>query len=195
MNLIFGVIGISYAFSNNISIAVVCLMVSGVCDMFDGTVAKRFDRSHSEKSYGIQIDTLADIVSFGVLPGVIGLALGLNHFPFVLIVTLYVLAALVRLAYFNVTELEFLNSGGQTRRYYEGLPVTTVAAILPLVYLLSLWIEFPLQVVYGFLLVALTIAFVAKFHIHKLKMRYMILLGIISIPAIILLIMLIIQSI
>lgn len=188
LNMIFGVLGINYAFMQNIPLAVVCLVISGVCDMFDGTVAKLFDRTPMEKNYGIQIDSLADIVSFGILPGTIGLSLGRNQFPYIFISAFYILAALIRLAYFNVTEQELLNNAGQKRVFYEGLPVTSAAIIIPLVYLLSLSFGFSLPVVYGFLLVICGIAFVTKFRVCKLKMRSMILLGCISVVAVFMLI-------
>lgn len=187
-NMIFGVIGVGFAFGGNISLSVVCLIVAGVCDMFDGTVAKRFERSDFEKSYGVQIDSLADLLSFGLLPGAIGMALNMNEFPYILIVAIYVLAALIRLAYFNVTEIAIMGEANKSRKYYEGLPVTSVAIIIPLIYLLSLCFEFSLQPLYSILLIIIAIMFVLKFRVYKLKMRTMVVLGSISIPAIILLI-------
>lgn len=186
-NMVFGVIGIGLAFSGNIPVAVACLIISGVCDMFDGTVAKRFERSDHEKNYGIQVDSLADVISFGVLPGAIGIALGMGRFPQMIVVALYVLAALIRLAYFNVTELAYLEKG-ESRAFYEGLPVTSVAAILPFGYLLSLWFGFPSQPVYGILLAVIALGFVAKFKVRKLKMRTMIALGAVSVPVIVILV-------
>ena len=67
--------GIYNALNGNIKIAVVCLMVSGICDMFDGSVARMADRTDQEKGFGIQIDSLADIIGFGILPAVIGYAI------------------------------------------------------------------------------------------------------------------------
>ena len=49
------------------------LMLSGLCDAFDGRVARtKKDRSPAEKAFGIQIDSLADLVAFGVLPACMG---------------------------------------------------------------------------------------------------------------------------
>ena len=53
-------------------IGVLCLMLSGLCDMFDGTVARTRQRSDDEKRFGIQIDSLSDLICFGVLPAFIG---------------------------------------------------------------------------------------------------------------------------
>lgn len=186
LNMISGVVGIGFAFAGNAPFALICLIVSGVCDMFDGTVAKRCERCREEKIYGIQIDALADLVSFGVLPGAIGFALGMQRFPWVLPVALYVLAALIRLAYFNVTELANFDKG-EARAFYEGLPVTSVAAILPFWYLLKLCFDFPAQPVYGILLALIAAGFVAKFRVPKPKMPHLIAMGVLGALAVIVL--------
>jgi len=100
-------------------------------------------RNDDEKKYGIQIDALADIVSFGILPTIIGFAIYSdaifqNNDIFSIVINIiifssYVLAALIRLAYFNVGEMK-LQDNNVSREYYEGLPVTSVALIIPLVY-------------------------------------------------------------
>lgn len=60
--------GILSLLNNSPRQALICLMISGVCDMFDGTIAATKDRNRQEKRFGIQIDSLNDIVAFGVLP-------------------------------------------------------------------------------------------------------------------------------
>ena len=103
LGLASAVVGMVTALKGNLLVAVVCLMVSGACDMFDGKVARtKKDRTHQEKQFGIQLDLLCDIVCFGVLPCMIGFAAGVKG-PFgTAYMVLYVLAALIRLAYFNV---------------------------------------------------------------------------------------------
>ncbi len=58
--------------------AVICLMISGLCDMFDGKIARTRSRTESEKNFGIQIDFLCDLVCFGVLPAAIGYSIGMK---------------------------------------------------------------------------------------------------------------------
>ena len=75
-NLIFGVMGIFISFTGNLSYSFLLLILAGICDMFDGVVAKtKKNRTGKEKNYGIQIDSLADLVSFCVLPTIIGFVL------------------------------------------------------------------------------------------------------------------------
>ena len=73
--------------------------------MFDGKIARtKKNRTADEKSFGIQIDSLCDIVCFGALPIVICYKIGMNHIYSIIILILYGLAGLIRLAYFNVME-------------------------------------------------------------------------------------------
>ena len=75
-----GVFGIIEAFNGRIFPAIICLMFSGLCDMFDGKVARtKKKRTVEERHFGIQLDSLSDLVCFGVLPAVIGYSLGLNQ--------------------------------------------------------------------------------------------------------------------
>lgn len=175
--------GICFALSGQPGAAVICLIAAGVCDMFDGTVARTAQRSDTEKGYGIQIDSLADIISFGVLPAAIGYCLyhksGDHSFPgtvvTIAILSLYVLCALIRLAYFNVTEEE-MRSKGQKRTSYVGLPVTSASLILSVSYAVIGGLE-SVATVYTGLLLALAVAFVARFNLPKFKLKYMVILS------------------
>lgn len=119
--------------------AVFCLMASGVCDMFDGKIAQtKKDRTEPEKHFGIQIDSLSDIVCFCVLPACIGVSLILrgtqswtDYWWYLLLAPLLILCGLIRLAYFNVTEQIRQQTETGRRRYYYGLPVTATALIVP----------------------------------------------------------------
>lgn len=116
--------------------AVFCLLLSGVCDMFDGAVAATKARFDNEKKFGIQIDSLSDLISFGVLPGLfVYMISGKNIFAG-FIGALFVLCALIRLAYFNVQEEERQKATKERRKSYLGVPVTTIAVFLPGIYLL-----------------------------------------------------------
>ena len=75
LGVIFGVISMYFAFSkmafsdtDYMRYSLVFLVLAGVCDMFDGKVARMCKRSKEEKEFGIQIDSLADTVNFVCLP-------------------------------------------------------------------------------------------------------------------------------
>ena len=155
--------------------AIICLMVSGLCDMFDGKIARtKKDRTESEKKFGIQIDSLCDIVCFGVLPSIIGYSVGMTDWCDLPILLLFPLCAVIRLAYFNVAEEERQKKTEDARKVYEGLPVTSVALILPLIYSFHKDIGrdcFP--AVYGGAMLLIAIAFITRFKIKKPSMRTM----------------------
>ena len=79
LSLISSVFGIYMAMRGHVAGAVYCLMVSGFCDMFDGKVARTKKRCEAEQKFGIQLDSLSDLVCFGVLPTVIGYAIGMTN--------------------------------------------------------------------------------------------------------------------
>lgn len=116
--------------------ALFCLMLAGICDMFDGIIASTKVRTATEKRFGIQIDSLSDLISFGVLPGIFVYVISGKSIFAGIICSLFVLCALIRLAYFNVLEEERQNQTTERRKSYLGLPVTTVAIFLPLIFIM-----------------------------------------------------------
>ncbi len=179
MSLVSSVLGMFFAMGISGDVhpeyAIVCLMVSGLCDMFDGKVARtKKNRTESEKQFGIQIDSLCDVICFGVLPSIIGYSVGMNGWCDVPVLLIFPLCAVIRLAYFNVAEEERQKQTSDVRKVYEGLPVTSVALILPLVYSFhrdigSEW--FP--TVYGGALFIIAIAFITRFKVKKPSMKTM----------------------
>ncbi len=129
--------GILQTIGRHYSGGMVGLMLAGGCDMFDGAVAATRVRSLPERRFGIQIDSLSDLVSFGALPAVFVYVLLDGHQLLAGVLGgAYLLCALIRLAYFNVTEEERQDRTGGKRERYLGLPVTSMALLLPAVYLL-----------------------------------------------------------
>ena len=126
-------IGMFLAFKQRIRTAIICLVISGVCDMFDGKVArKQKDRTEEDKNYGVEIDSLSDTICFVVFPIVIALSMGMNRWYNAIIYAIYGLAGIIRLAYFNIT-----TSNTVAIKNYTGLPVTSSAIIFPAVFLLK----------------------------------------------------------
>lgn len=118
---------------------VFCLLLSGLCDAFDGAVAStRKNRSEADKVFGSQIDSLSDFVSFGVAPAMIGWSMGMKQWYFVVLLAVFVLNALVRLAYYNTDEyIKVKNNVTEKRHYYEGLPVTIISIDLPIIFMIA----------------------------------------------------------
>lgn len=128
---VLSVVGIFEAIEGNISLAVFWLGISAILDTIDGKIARtKKNRSKQEKNFGIQIDSLNDVVCFGVLPSVIAYCIYVQKVAanvpmwFIVVLCFFVLCGLIRLAYFNVIEEERSSAQGIVRTYYTGLPIT-----------------------------------------------------------------------
>ena len=167
-------------------------MFSGLCDAFDGKVARtKKDRSVRENKFGIQIDSLSDIIAFGVLPACIGDAMirvcpkiseipritkdEKFTFPTVIflfaILIIYILASLIRLAYFNVLEEERQKVETGVRKTYIGLPVTSAAIVFPTVLLVQYITPVDLTALYFIVMFVMAFLFVSKIKVPKPGMK------------------------
>lgn len=89
-------------------------------DAFDGYVARKTGRS---SPLGADLDSLADIVSFGVAPAVLGFTLGLRGGWDMLILVYFVVCGISRLARFNVTAASLTDMASGKVKYFEGTPI------------------------------------------------------------------------
>lgn len=184
------VLGVLLSFEGKPFGAIVCLMVSGLFDMFDGKVARTKKRTNKEVNFGIQIDSLSDIIAFGILPVAIGYSIGMNKWYFLPIAFLYVLGALIRLAHFNVNEEEVAKTKQGRSTSFIGLPTTSVALIFPVVFYFKKLFPNHFSYIYAAALLIISLLFVinAKF-INKpdnKKMFLLILIGIFELAILVL---------
>ncbi len=178
--LIISIQGIFASTSGSPEVGLLCLMACGMIDTFDGKIARsKKDRTEVGKLFGIQIDSLNDLVCFGVLPAVIGFSLGMTGLLSKLVLSLFALAALIRLAYFNVLEEQRQRETTADRVTYLGMPVTTVSVIMPFFYLLAVYLDINMINLLTVVLLALGIAFVSPLKVRKLKMGGIVLAGIV----------------
>lgn len=106
----------------------ILLPLALICDVSDGLVARRLA---SYSAFGADLDSLADVVSFGVAPAVLGFTLGLKGLWDVLILIYFVVCGISRLARFNVTAPSLADRTGKVK-YYEGTPIPTSIVIVAL---------------------------------------------------------------
>ncbi len=166
LSLISGSLGIYFALSENPLAATICLGISGLLDLFDGKVARtKKDRTEDQKKFGIQIDSLSDLVCFGVLPSAIGYALGMRQWYFIFVFAFFILAGMIRLAYFNVMEEHRQEEGGKP--YFYGMPITFSSMIVPLFFILSRLIHEGFPYIYSTLLIVLGLFFLIKVKVPK----------------------------
>jgi CDP-diacylglycerol---serine O-phosphatidyltransferase len=119
--------------------AFVLPVIALACDAADGYIARLDKRRQSV--LGADLDSLADIVSFGVAPAVLGYTLGLRGLWDVVCLTWFVCCGISRLARFNVTSASLTNAATGKVRYFEGTPIPTsvlLVLLLALLYRLGL---------------------------------------------------------
>ncbi len=167
-----------YKGQGNYSIAFLCLLFSGLCDLFDGRIARmKKNRTDREKVFGIQIDSLCDLVCFGVFPGVLGYSFGFNYGLGLVSAIAIILAAVIRLGYFNTIEQERQAATSEKRHEYRGLPVTTVAIILPIIYIaIGLVGKTLFPTIFQICLIIIALLFLIKFKVKKPQMLGVVLL-------------------
>lgn len=183
INVAIAMFGMYSAMGNSIRNAMLCLIVCGILDMLDGPVARTKDRDDRQKSYGIQIDSLADIICFGVFPGIIGFSLGLTGPVHFAVFALYAVAALIRLGYFNVLAIEMQNRN-ERNNFYLGLPVTSCAIFIPITYSASLFFGFSYVTLYPYLILAIMCAFLVRVKLPKPKLKQMLIFTLVCTPLI-----------
>lgn len=170
IGMISGFIGITYMGQGHLRTALICLMISGFCDLFDGKIASTMKRTKQEKRFGIQIDSLSDLICFGVLPAVIVYYSTDKSILYCAISAIYTLCALIRLSWFNVDEEERQSKEEGSRVGYLGLPVTTSALFVPFFMGLGNLLDLDLNKVYPWILLLIGAAFLTPFHMKKPKL-------------------------
>ena len=83
-------------------VAFMCLMAAGVCDMFDGKIARLCKRNQEEIAFGIELDSLVDVVCFILLPIIIYISLGFTKWYNLVSYILLAICGIARLGYYNV---------------------------------------------------------------------------------------------
>ncbi len=142
------------------------MILAVVCDMFDGKVARKIkNRTEQEKEFGVQIDSLADIVAFIVIPSLTLYGLGLNQVYQLILISLYVVCGVIRLAYFNVA----MSDKDKAIKIYTGLPVPVSVLIFGIVWMLAKFIPFvdSNQVI----ILTILLPIVGYLHISKIKIK------------------------
>ena len=156
LGMLTGFYGITCLITGNRKGALVCLMIT-------------MTRTKKEKRFGIQIDSLSDLICFGVLPALIvytSAAGTVLFFP----AAVYVLCALIRLSWFNVDEEERQDLESGSRSVYYGLPVTTAALIFPIMMEMCEKFGWSSARIGTMLLMIMAVSFLAPFKIRKPKL-------------------------
>ncbi|MEO7941281.1 MAG: CDP-diacylglycerol--serine O-phosphatidyltransferase [Burkholderiaceae bacterium] len=102
------------------------IVAAFVFDVLDGRIA-RWRRQSS--SLGRELDSLSDVISFGVAPAMMAYACGMQGFFDRIVLAYFVACGVSRLARFNITAEEFSDASGKVR-YFEGTPIPTSVVLV-----------------------------------------------------------------
>lgn len=180
---LFALSGIMLTMCNLNLYAIFCLILAAICDAFDGVVARKGENTVSQSTYGCELDSLSDAISFGVLPMSIVFSLTDRCAYISIICALFALAGVIRLAYFNMLAITKESDGKE----FIGLPITASAIILPIVYFIVKIFNFNEYVnfIYPVTLLITGIMFVSPFRLKKPSPKVKFILSIIGVLAII----------
>ena len=135
LNGIAGMISILFAIANKFTFAAAFLIVAVFFDFIDGKLARIMKK---ETSLGMELDSLCDMVSFGVAPVVLAYQTtktGEGAIFAGIIYMLFFCAGALRLARFNIAK---------QHKFYEGMPITINGTIVPILYFVGLTKWYPL---------------------------------------------------
>jgi CDP-diacylglycerol---serine O-phosphatidyltransferase len=111
--------------------AAALVVVALVFDVLDGRIARWRQKT---SAMGRELDSLADVISFGVAPAVIAYGCGMQGLWDRVVLGFFVACGVSRLARYNVTA-EALSEGGNKVRYFEGTPIpTSIVLVLVIVW-------------------------------------------------------------
>ncbi|MFC1691445.1 CDP-diacylglycerol--serine O-phosphatidyltransferase [Nanoarchaeota archaeon] len=155
LNLICGVLAIFFSFNKNISIAVYLIFAAVIFDFLDGKIARLTKR---KGNLGIELDSLADLVSFGVAPAAIFYNLGMIGYYQIAILLFFICCGALRLARYNIMKTEM-----DVKDYYAGVPITINGILFPVLALIGLSI-FYIQ----FIFILMGLLMISKIKIKKI---------------------------
>lgn len=158
-NLALGVLSILFTMKGNFNIAAFAIIGAAILDRYDGRIARMFNAS---SKLGTELDSLADLVSFGVAPSILGWSLYLYDFGIIgyIIVCLFPICGAYRLARYNVSEFN---------NVFMGIPITIAGFLMAIdsivhIYLTKHGIH---SIISAILMVVFSYLMVSKIQIKK----------------------------
>ncbi|MGN7311784.1 CDP-diacylglycerol--serine O-phosphatidyltransferase [Alkalicoccobacillus gibsonii] len=154
INLGFGALAIIYVFHDQLRVGLLLIAIAAVFDRLDGAAARKFNAT---SELGKQLDSLSDIISFGVAPAMLMYQAALVEFgiPGAIFAIIYIMCGALRLARFNITE---------SNQYFVGLPITAAGCILTF---LTLFVNYIPNYVFMYVIIALSLLMVSPFRVRK----------------------------
>ena len=153
-NLAFGGAALMAALNGAYSFSVLFIFIAALLDRFDGIVARKFNQ---ESDLGKQLDSMSDIISFGVAPAILMYQLVLSDFGIagMAFTVIYIASGAFRLARFNISD---------ANGFFTGLPITAAGTIITLAYF---GFNVLPPVFYMFLILSCSLLMISTFTLRK----------------------------
>ena len=176
----FGAIGMILAINKLVPYAVICLILCGICDAFDGFLARRRKNTPQESYYGGELDSLSDAICFGVFPAIISICDGVTGIFAYFCYVFYILAGVIRLAYFNT--LAQYPEKATHKNFFIGLPITTGAIFYPITWFLLRKLNVPFSnIIVPCLFLLFGLLYILHFKFPKLTNKARVILSIMGV--------------
>lgn len=156
LNIFFGSLAIINIINNDYKAATILIFLAVLMDSMDGRVARKLNTT---SDIGKELDSLCDLVSFGVAPAILIYAQVFSAYPGIiglLTAILFIICGALRLARFNV-----LNTGN----YFVGVPITMAGALMVLISMLSVYLSYMVIVL---LMILLSFLMISNIRVRKL---------------------------
>lgn len=155
-NLLLGIVALVLTMDSDFVIAAASILLAMILDAMDGRLARRLDAT---STFGKELDSLADLVSFGVAPAILAYAFKIKvlGIPGLIICIIFALCGAVRLARFNVLNIS---------EYFIGVPITAAGSLVALLVLVGTRISIPV-IIYPAVIVVLAVLMVSNIKVRK----------------------------
>ncbi|MBQ3003056.1 MAG: CDP-alcohol phosphatidyltransferase family protein [Clostridia bacterium] len=140
--------------------------IAALCDALDGRIARATtSMTKRERFYGVQLDSLCDVISFGAVPCFMAYMLGYNGVIDILIFMLFVACGVTRLANFN-TEAA-VDTTDMKPKFFTGMPIPFSQIIFPLLMIVHVLVGSPVFWLFRIVYLLVGLAFVLRFRMPK----------------------------
>ena len=153
-NLVLGITSLWFTVESQYKEAAIAILLAMVMDGMDGRLARRFNVS---SDFGKELDSLSDLVSFGVAPALLtycGVMHPLGYVGFILSM-IFAICGAIRLARFNVLEI---------KEYFVGIPITFAGPLMAIFVLMSNRLNFYF---YPIIIALLSYLMISNIKVHK----------------------------
>lgn len=161
--------------------------IAGLCDAMDGRIARATaTMTRRERFYGVQLDSLCDVVSFGAVPCFMAYTMGYNHVIDIVIYMLFAVCGATRLANFNTESA--VDTADMKPKHFTGVPIPFSQIIFPLLMIVHVLVGSPVFWLFRIAFLLVGISFVLRFRLPKPGGKVQLMIGVYEIICLIALI-------